>query len=639
MDPRRAVKSRISPRTALVLDWLIVVSLLLMLVLRWTGGFYAEPWGVRISIRKLERPFVLSLILILLRRWLGPDHGFLGKPAARYRAWWNAYFRRDADAVSPQTSSRLQSAFSVIALVAVGLAPLYQQLLHMDSVPDLGDPLFSIWRMGWVAHQFSGDPRGLFDGNIFYPTPLTLTLSDSMLLPSLTAVPLLKAGVAPAVAYNVLLLSGFVTSGVTAYFLIKRVTRSVPAAFIGGLMYMLYPYRAEHYSHLELQMTQWMPLSLLLLLRFRDSLRLRDALLAALCAVATLYSSMYYGVFFPFYAAAVLGVLFVISRPSWRRVLTPAVVAGVVALALAVPLAIPYVRAEPMKGERGEGAVRFYSADLSDFLRPHPRLATHAGRWLKEGRPERALFPGITPVVLSAVALAPPIGELRLAFTAGLLLATDMTQGMKGTLYPFLYKWFPPIRGMRVAARFSVILGISLVVLAGFGVRRLLARFRSPRLRGLMFVGMVGLVLIDLHPKLDLIPVWPGAPAVYKALEKRTDPIVLAEFPFETQRPLVANELPYMYFSIWHWRPMVNGYSGFIPEAHAALVEVVRGFPDPASIVALRMHGVTHVTINCYLWVGNCAGAVMTADHTPQLVRIKSGVWEGQVVRLYEIAK
>ena len=63
---------------------------------------------------------------------------------------------------------------------------LFPQLRHMDSVPDFGDPLLSMWRAGWVLQQLRGDPRGLFDANIFYPEPLTLTYSDSMLLPGLT---------------------------------------------------------------------------------------------------------------------------------------------------------------------------------------------------------------------------------------------------------------------------------------------------------------------------------------------------------------------------------------------------------------------------------------------------------------------
>ena len=154
-----------------------------------------------------------------------------------------------------------------------------------------------------------------------------------------------------------------------------------------------------------------------------------------------------------------------------------------------------------------------------DFFRPHQRLATYAGRLLPDVHPERALFPGFSPLVLSAVALVPPIGQMRLAFTAGLLVAGDMTQGLNGSLYPFLYDVFPPIRGMRVPARFSILLGIALAVLASFGVRRLLARCRTRATRALAFAGMTALVLVDLRPKLELMPVWREPPPIYDVLK------------------------------------------------------------------------------------------------------------------------
>ena len=113
-------------------------------------------------------------------------------------------------------------------------------------------------------------------------------------------------------------------SALATYLLVERLTGSPRAAFISALIYGFYPYRFEHYSHLELQMTHWMPLrSDLAASVQRDAARLRDALAVALLAAAQLYSSMYYGVFFALYAAAVLGTLLLVARPPWRRLLVP----------------------------------------------------------------------------------------------------------------------------------------------------------------------------------------------------------------------------------------------------------------------------------------------------------------------------
>jgi hypothetical protein len=150
---------------------------------------------------------------------------------------------------------------------------LHDQLRHLDSVPDLGDPLFSIWRIGWIAHQIVTDPRHLFDANIFYPEHLTLTLSDPLLLPALSVAPLIALGVHPVVVYNFLLISGFWLSGVATYVLVERLTGSARAAFIAGLSYACAGFRFDHYSHLELQMTEWLPLVLLALHLFVSTKR------------------------------------------------------------------------------------------------------------------------------------------------------------------------------------------------------------------------------------------------------------------------------------------------------------------------------------------------------------------------------
>ena len=131
---------------------------------------------------------------------------------------------------------------------------------------------------------------------------------------------------------------------------------------------------------------------------------------------------------------------------------------------------------------------------------------------------ERALFPGVMPIVLTAAALAPPVGFVRLAYVAGLFVAFDGSLGFHGLLYPYLYDWFPPVRGLRVPARFSVIVGLSLAILAGFGMRRWLLRL-SRGWSTAAFGAVVMLLAIDLGPSLELQTVWREPPSIYAALD------------------------------------------------------------------------------------------------------------------------
>jgi hypothetical protein len=75
----------------------------------------------------------------------------------------------------------------------------WQQVVAFHAVSDLGDPLFSIWRLSWVAHQLPRDPLHLFDANIFFPELRTLAYSDAMLVPALLAAPFIWLG---SVAHN-----------------------------------------------------------------------------------------------------------------------------------------------------------------------------------------------------------------------------------------------------------------------------------------------------------------------------------------------------------------------------------------------------------------------------------------------------
>jgi hypothetical protein len=344
---------------------------------------------------------------------------------------------------------------------------------------------------------------------------------------------------------------------------------------------------------------------------------------------------MYYGVFFSIYTVAVIGTLVLTRRPPIRRLLAPAAIAAVVAVLLAAPLIRPYSAATKTKGERGRDEVKVFSATPSDYLRAHFRSALYGTRMLPGRQPERALFPGVVPIGLAIAGLVPPLGSVRLAYVAGLVVAFDGSLGFNGLSYPFLYDWFSPIRGLRVPARFSVLVALSLAVLAGFGVRRLLASLRQPWAGSIGFALAAGLSVVNVWPVLPLRPVWPEAPPVYGALAGSRH-VVLAEFPVPSD---YVYNTPYMYFALWHWAPMINGYSGFMPKSYEAFQLGVGDFPGPASVATLKMRGVTHVTVNCALYRGGCDALLDRIDGISEFRNIAEGRWQGQRVRLYEIVR
>jgi hypothetical protein len=351
-----------------------------------------------------------------------------------------------------------------------------------------------------------------------------------------------------------------------------------------------------------------------------------------LAIVAQLYSSLYYAVFFVVYAAVVGLALLRVHRRSIRQVAMPLAAAGLMGLLMALPLIQVFIAAKPMKGERGDIEVATYSAVPGDYLRVHQYAALWRGL-LPPRAPERALFPGAAPLVLAATALVPPLGTMRLAYAAGLLVAFDGSLGLHGVVYPMLYRLPGPIREIRAPARFAALVGLTLSILAAFGVRRVVERPGSPAYRHAMFAGLIALIMVDAWPALTVEPVWKEPPPIYETL-KYTPKAVIAELPMRDDE---VGNLPYMYFSIWHWAQLVNGYSGFIPQSYADFHSRMLLFPDDTSIAELRRRGVTYVSLNCGLGYGRCDELADAMRRSKALRPTAEGRWMGQPVQLYEV--
>jgi hypothetical protein len=54
-----------------------------------------------------------------------------------------------------------------------------------------------------------------------------------------------------------------------------------------------------------------------------------------------------------------------------------------------------------------------------------------------------------------------------------------------------------------------------------------------------------------------------------------------------------------MYYSTLHWKPIANGFSGFIPPSYERITERVQGFlPDAGTLDLLSREGITHLVVH-----------------------------------------
>ena len=96
---------------------------------------------------------------------------------------------------------------------------------------------------------------------------------------------------------------------------------------------------------------------------------------------------------------------------------------------------------------------------------------------------------------------------------------------------------------------------------------------------------------------LKLTPVPTRPPPAYQWLRGQPEGVV-AEFPMPTKSTLPLHEGEFQFLSTFHWRPIVNGYSGNWSIRWVRFLDQVKGFPDDDSIAALRAAGVTYVLVH-----------------------------------------
>lgn len=170
-------------------------------------------------------------------------------------------------------------------------------------------------------------------------------------------------------------------------------------------------------------------------------------------------------------------------------------------------------------------------------------------------------------------------------------------------LYGVLYDVVPGFNGLRVPARFAMIAGLFLAILAGFGARLLTFSFA--------FLITAFCVLIEgaavpfeinrtwnMHeatPPARVMP-YSQAPPVYARIASLPEGSAITEFPFGDG----AWEIRYLYYSGAHWKPITNGYSGgFPPRYKERVAHLQRVGVDPdAAWQSLRESGTTHVIVH-----------------------------------------
>jgi len=494
--------------------------------------------------------------------------------------------------------------------------------LGRDVPSDYGDPLYVAWALAWVMRQMGRALTGhldaithFFDANQLYPEPATLALSDHFVGQALPLAPVYWITGNAVLTLGLAYIVAFTLCGFSMWLLVRELTGSSAAGVLAGTVFAFNEFFMTYeLAHLQVLAAHWMPLALYGFRRyFADGSRAGLALAVASVVLLNLSAGYYLLMFPPFAGLYVCWEM--TARGRWRDRTTwrdLALAATAIAL-LTAPFLWPYIEAQRRMGfKRTLGDTTAMSAAVDGYIDAGRRLfAVYAC----------ALLAVIAAVVGRVRRVAQPLplaGFMAVALFFAFWLSLGPAPRWGDDTYPALglYRWLqqyvPGMDAVRVSSRFAVVFLVFLSALAGMGAA-LIARI--PRVGVPIVLALAagtilataprpfrlnGVLTSELRAPAAYLTPGPVAPPIYRYLASLPESTIIAELPFTD----LWYNTRYLYFSTFHWRRTVNGFTSFYPASYAErapwLVNPVRT-PDEAWR-ALVTSGTTLVVLHTGAW-------------------------------------
>jgi hypothetical protein len=176
------------------------------------------------------------------------------------------------------------------------------------------------------------------------------------------------------------------------------------------------------------------------------------------------------------------------------------------------------------------------------------------------------------------------------------MLAVLLSFGLNNSVYHRLFDHLSLLRGLRSTARFAILTSAMLAVLAAFGAQFIAERTRWQRALIPLLLVLMTVDGLNRPFALSADPVTTPAP-IYKVIRSAGEGVMI-ELPLPTLSRLPGWDAYYSMWSLQHWHPLVNGYSGYYPPDYVHTMVRMESFPDDASIARLKAHQVRYLVIH-----------------------------------------
>lgn len=263
-------------------------------------------------------------------------------------------------------------------------------VIRAGSYSEGGDAMFNSWAVARNQHCIlRQDCPHYANGNVFFPHNDTMLYSESELSSGLVTLPLYFINPDPLFSNNVLTIMSFFLSGWFMYLLAKYLSRgkkfSEIYSILAGLIFEFAPIKMTEVWHLQNLSILYLPLAILLILKFFETAKKRYLSFLFIALVLQFYAS-WDQMFFVLLAVLsfIVGMTLFKASSVRKSIIVLSVI--VAATLTTLPLAVQYVHFSKSSGATFTlNDQTSYESSLSDYTKPY--AGTLFGRLYYKLRP------------------------------------------------------------------------------------------------------------------------------------------------------------------------------------------------------------------------------------------------------------
>lgn len=527
-----------------------------------------------------------------------------------------------------------------ILLIIVTTFPLILKVTtHIPGFFSTDEPFAALWDSWRIKYSFLHN-LSLKQTSLFaYPFGVDLYASGYFSYLWMGWHYLLSLLTTPILTWNIQNFLNLFLSTLFTYLLVFYLTQNRSSAILGGLIFAFCPYQFMRiWQHLGLSYNQWIPLALLSLIWLKDNLSKKTKViffLSLLLLFSFDWSIMYLA------TIVILTFFLYILFYNWKiklnskkllkediDYLKSAIAVGLLSFIILLPQFFPVIKNRlKFSSTTPASAFNLYHRPFEDLFtqsaKPlsyflpaivHPLFGKFTERFIGtqlygESVTEHTLYLGWTPLILAFFAFrrwrkrkigtVPCVDSPYLGFFVLLaIVAWFFSQAPWWKIGPlkiympsfFMYRLVPMFRAY---CRFGIVLMLAVAVLAGFGLKFILDKFKTQRIKIAITTLFCCLVLFEFWnwPPYKVIDV-SKVPAVYYWLKSQPGDFVIAEYPLDAESP---SEM-YKFYQTVHERKMINGT---IPGTYANKVaQTIRKLSEPRTATILKGMNVKYVLVH-----------------------------------------